>query len=95
MDFKSSKEMIGLSVDMPLFLDSSRILNSPRRLRLTSREQQTLSFIAAGYTADEIARALYISKETIDSHRKNIIKKLGVANVAAAVAYALIHKLIL
>ena len=68
---------------------------SRRKFYLTEREYQALSFIADGYTSVEIATKLNISKETVDSHRKNIIEKLGVANVAAAVAHALRHKLIL
>jgi DNA-binding CsgD family transcriptional regulator len=51
--------------------------------------------MAAGYTSEKIARDLYISKETVVSHRKNIIKKLGVANVTAAVAFALRNRLII
>ena len=66
-----------------------------RKFCLTEREYQALSFIADGYTSLEIATKLNISKETVDSHRKNIIEKLGVTNVAAAVAHAIRHKLIL
>jgi DNA-binding CsgD family transcriptional regulator len=66
----------------------------PRSMELTAREVQALRYMAAGYTSDQIARELYISKETVDSHRKNIIKKLRVANVTAAVAFALRHHLI-
>ena len=65
-----------------------------RKFDLTEREFQALRFIADGYTSHEIATKLSISKETVDSHRKNIIEKLGVANVAAAVAHAIRHKLI-
>ena len=72
-------------------------VSPPARLRrngLTDREQETLGYIAAGFTADEIGRQLYISKETVDTHRKNIIKKLGVSNVTAAVAHAIRNNLI-
>ncbi|MBS1596518.1 MAG: helix-turn-helix transcriptional regulator [Bacteroidetes bacterium] len=67
-------------------------LRSPSRL--TARERETLSYLAAGYSSDQIARLLYITKQTVDSHRRNIIKKLGVPNITAAVAHALRHRLI-
>jgi DNA-binding CsgD family transcriptional regulator len=63
-------------------------------MQLTDREVETLRYMAAGYTSEKIARDLYISKETVVSHRKNIIRKLGVANVTAAVAFALRNRLI-
>jgi DNA-binding NarL/FixJ family response regulator len=65
-----------------------------RRMQLTEREIQALQYMAAGYTSEKIANDLYISKNTVDSHRKNIIKKLGVTNVTAAVAFALRNRLI-
>ena len=65
-----------------------------RRMQLTDREIETLRYMAAGYTSEKIAKDLYISKETVVSHRKNIIRKLGVANVTAAVAFALRNRLI-
>ena len=65
-----------------------------RRMQLTDREVETLRYMAAGYTSEKIAKDLYISKETVVSHRKNIIRKLGVSNVTAAVAFALRNKLI-
>lgn len=65
-----------------------------RKRILTDREKETLAHLAAGYTAEEIASRLYISIQTVISHRKNIIRKLGVSNVTAAVAQGLRNKLI-
>jgi DNA-binding CsgD family transcriptional regulator len=65
-----------------------------RSTDLTNREREALHYLAAGYSSDQIGQLLYISKQTVDSHRKNIIKKLSVPNVTAAVAYALRNKLI-
>ena len=61
---------------------------------LTEREYEILGHCADGYTAEETARILFLSPETIVSHRKSMMKKFGVPNVAAAVAYALRNKLI-
>jgi PAS domain S-box-containing protein len=49
-------------------------------LRLTPAEIQISNFIRQGYSSKEIANFLNISPATIDKHRKNIRKKLGITN---------------
>jgi PAS domain S-box-containing protein len=49
-------------------------------LRLTPAEIQISNFIRQGYSSKEIAELLNISPATIDKHRKNIRKKLGITN---------------
>jgi len=56
---------------------------------LTSRERSVLSAVASGMTTAAISRELWISQHTIKFHLTNIYRKLGVANRAAAVRYAL------
>jgi DNA-binding NarL/FixJ family response regulator len=56
---------------------------------LTSRERSILSAVASGMTTAAISRELWISQHTIKFHLTNIYRKLGVANRAAAVRYAL------
>jgi len=41
------------------------------------------------YTTQEIATALFLSPQTIDTHRKNILHKLDLRNVAGLVKYAM------
>jgi len=41
----------------------------------TKREKQILSLVAKGYTSQAIADSLFISLETVKTHRKNIIRK--------------------
>jgi DNA-binding NarL/FixJ family response regulator len=43
---------------------------------LTQRETQIFNLIGCGFTSEEIAGMLTISKSTVGTHRKNIIKKL-------------------
>jgi len=57
-------------------------------LDLTARELQVLELIVEGFTDDEIASRLYVTKDTINTHRKKIKHKLQVTNVAAMVAKA-------
>ena len=61
---------------------------------LTSREKEVLALIAEGFTNAEIAKMLYISPLTVDSHRKNLLAKFGVKNTAAMVKYAMEFRLI-
>jgi DNA-binding NarL/FixJ family response regulator len=58
---------------------------------LTERERSILSAVAAGLTTAAISRELWVSEHTIKFHLTNIYRKLGVANRAAAVRYALEH----
>ena len=50
-------------------------------LFITKREKQILKLILEGLTNKEIAEALDISKRTIEVHRFNLMKKLGVKNL--------------
>lgn len=58
-------------------------------LSLTKQEKRILKFIQLGKTSHDIAEELHISKSTVDTHRQNIIKKLGVKNSTAAVKKAI------
>ena len=63
----------------------------PARPALTDRERSILSAVATGMTTAAISRDLWISEHTIKFHLTNIYRKLGVANRAGAVRYALEH----
>ncbi len=52
-------------------------MNNIRQFDLTPREFQVASLIKEGKTSKEIAQILGIEKGSIDTHRKNIRKKLG------------------
>ena len=56
---------------------------------LTRREREVLPLIAEGHTSREIAERLEISRRTVDQHRANILRKLGVPNTASLIHYAL------
>ncbi len=55
--------------------------------KLTEREQQVMDLIVKGFTNKEIAQQLYISVETVRSHRKHIMLKTGSKNTALLVKY--------
>lgn len=61
--------------------------------QLTDREKQIICLIVREHTSQEIGDMLYISPNTVETHRRNIFSKLGVRNVAGLVRYALQHDL--
>jgi DNA-binding NarL/FixJ family response regulator len=56
---------------------------------LTDREIEILRLIAEEYSNPEIAEKLFISVRTVDTHRRNILDKLGAKNTAGLVKYAI------
>jgi len=65
-----------------------------RRSTLTKREREVLKLIAEGYKNEEIAKYLFISASTVETHRDNLMKKLDLHNIAALTAYAIDQGLI-
>jgi len=64
------------------------------QVNLSDRELEIIKHIAEGYTNAQIAVVLYISNHTVNTHRKNIMKKIGVNNTAGIVMYAVKMKLV-
>jgi DNA-binding NarL/FixJ family response regulator len=57
-------------------------------LIVTEREADVIRYIAEGLSNKQIADTLYLSTHTVNTHRKNIMSKLGVNNTAGIVMYA-------
>jgi DNA-binding NarL/FixJ family response regulator len=55
---------------------------------LSERENEIIKLIAEGHTNTQIAEFLFLSSHTVNTHRKNIMAKLGVKNTAGIVMYA-------
>jgi DNA-binding NarL/FixJ family response regulator len=56
---------------------------------LAPRERQILQLLAEGHTSSQIGQKLHIATSTVESHRRNIMKKLGLHSVAALTKYAI------
>ena len=61
---------------------------------LTKRENEVLRQVAIGKTNSEVANQLFISVKTVETHKTNILSKLGLRNTAELVKYAIKHKII-
>ena len=57
--------------------------------RLTDREREVLGLIALGHTNAEMAKLLFLSLRTVETHRANIHRKLGTDSRAELVRHAL------
>lgn len=56
---------------------------------LTGREREVLKLVAEGYTTRRIANYLCLSPKTVEKHRTNMMRKLGLHNVSAVTTYAI------
>ncbi len=59
---------------------------------LSKREQEIVKLIGEGRTSQEIADALFIEKSTVDTHRKNILKKLSLQGKSELLRYSMERK---
>lgn len=70
------------------------IFDNNRIPKLTRREKEILALVAEGITTPQIAEKLIISPLTVETHRRNLIQKMGVANAAQLVKMAIEQNLI-
>jgi two-component system response regulator NreC len=61
---------------------------------LSHREREVLRLLALGHTNQEIAKQLYISVRTAETHRAHIMQKLGLSTRAELVRHAIAHGLL-
>lgn len=93
------KELLCVDVDLSPQMNTDKQLEAALRENLKlkykllinslrKREVEVLSLVCKGYSTKEIAEKLYISINTVSTHRKNIQHKLGTTNVADLVSLA-------
>lgn len=61
---------------------------------LTKREKNIFKFVVEGYTNQKISEELFISIETVKTHRKNMYKKLNIKGVRQLITFAIENNLI-
>lgn len=70
-------------------------LNLEKREDLFSkREKEVIRHMTNGLTSKEIAEILYISNDTVRTHRKNILRKAGVTNTISLIKYAIVNSVL-
>jgi DNA-binding NarL/FixJ family response regulator len=77
---------IASSVAGALLLGTERGAGTPK---LGARERQVLQLIAEGRTSPEIAVSLHLAASTVEVHRRNIMRKLDLHNIAELTKYAI------
>ncbi|WP_428228501.1 response regulator [Flavobacterium sp.] len=79
------------------FMHNNPKLNKPLYVEnpiLSAREIEIITLISLEYSGKEISEQLFISMNTVETHRKNIMKKLQIKNIIGLVKYALKNNLI-
>ena len=74
------------------YIDKNVTIGKSEKVILSNREREILELIANGKTSKEIAENLFIAKTTVDTHRKNMIRKLHLSNGNELVKYAIDKK---
>lgn len=67
--------------------------DSPLVDELTKREKEVIKYVCQGLNNHQIGEKLFISHKTVDTHRTNIMRKLGVNNAISLVRFALRNNL--
>lgn len=73
---------------------SKKVVNIKLPDQLTPRENEILALVAEGKSAREIGELLFISIKTVDTHKSNILDKLGLKNSAELTKYAIKNNII-
>lgn len=90
--FLSSRMLMHLVDDFRCHFRTNRqVLRSET---LTAREREVLKMLAEGSSVKEIAVSLNLSLKTIETHKFNLMRKLGIHNKAQLVQYAIQRKII-
>lgn len=74
--------------------DNKLTQDKPESIELSNRETDVLVALVKGLTNKEISDKLYISVNTVITHRKNIVRKTGIKSVSGLTVYALLNNLV-
>jgi len=90
----SDFDSIAPKMEQIVRMDQFKLNNFSHFKQLTQREIEILKMLAVGMNNPEIAARLYISRETVETHRKHINKKLDIGSYRDIIKYALAFDLI-
>ncbi|MFD2520676.1 response regulator [Emticicia soli] len=90
----SGKKYFNEEIISSLMKEEKGVVNDFHPQSLTERELEILVLIAQENSSQQIADKLFISLNTVETHRKNLFRKLNIKNLAGIIRYAFQHKLI-
>ena len=73
---------------LPLAVRSAIEARAPL-FKLTTRQMEVMRLVASGYRTREVAKALQLSEKTVETHRHQLMRKLGLESTAGLVRYAM------
>lgn len=71
-----------------VFLMTSEVKEYPEKNALSKREREILSLIKKGMSTQDISKTLFISQYTVETHKRNMMHKLGVNSQRELIVYA-------
>ena len=77
-----------------IVLQQQRKLEQPEEPKLTDRELEILKLISQEYSNAQIANTLFISERTVETHRKNMLRKTSNKTIVGLLKYALERQII-
>jgi DNA-binding NarL/FixJ family response regulator len=77
-----------------MVVSQQKRLDQPEEPKLTERELEILKLVSQEYSNAQIADALFISERTVETHRKNMLRKTGNKTVVGLIKYAMERHLI-
>jgi two-component system NarL family response regulator len=78
-----------LCADVTQSVVTASLRGEPGASPLTAREREVLQLLAEGLSSPEIGRRLFVATSTVETHRRNVMRKLGKHSVADLTKYAI------
>ena len=85
MDTAVSRQVVKKLANMP---SGDKVAGTDGYDALTAREQEVMVLLAEGLSSPQVAEKLFISPKTVENHRANIMRKLGIHNTIELVRQA-------
>jgi DNA-binding NarL/FixJ family response regulator len=86
--------LINVNAKNPNAADTCPLYSVCGGVNISEREMEIIRYVSEGLSNQEIADKLFLSVHTVNTHRKNIMSKLGITNTAGLVMYAVRNQLI-